>query len=620
MEELDITTDQTLPFNYPTTTEETKSIIKVVGVGGGGSNAVANMYKEGIQKVSYLIINTDKAALNISPVPNKLVISEKGLGAGADPAKGEEYARQFESAIRNALDDGTEMAFITAGMGGGTGTGAGPIVAQVARDLGILTVGIVTIPFLFEGRKKIEQALCGVREMRKHVDALLVINNNRLIELYPDLTFFNAYKKADNTLTNAARSISDIINEIGYQNVDFADVARTLRGSGIALISTGEGEGENRLSNAINNAITSPLLQDNDINNAERLLFVLCFSQQNPATMEEFGQLNHFVENLNPNIDVVKTGAYQDDSLGDKLRIIILAAGFGIEEGINKIDDTSIPAKANGKPDTNTSITKLAPPPAPTISATGDETAANRTISMADTEPNVSIHYTLDGSTPTAASQEYTIPFQLKASADSAMTSYIVTAVAIRDGVASTSASRPVSLMRATGESAKAVETTEMPEPVQPQPMKQTLQPQQTPQTQQLHIEPQQTPVEPKDTVIVPPVQEPVASATTNPQPAEPKATAADSGIVPTQDPNLGFLEMQKYYGAEKAEDIRMDKIREHYYMLNDSDLSNEELVDMLEKMPAYNRSYEQLCQLKNMSQTKNGTNPAQSANNGQML
>ena len=184
--------DNTLQFVYPETTEQTKSIIKVVGVGGGGSNAVQNMYKEGIQEVTYLVVNTDKKALEASNVPNRLQISDDGLGAGAKPEKAEAFAIQYEEAIRTALNDGTKMAFITAGMGGGTGTGAGPVVAKIAKELGILTIGIVTIPFEFEGIRKIQKALRGVAEMRKHVDALLVVNNTRLAEIYPDLNLSSA--------------------------------------------------------------------------------------------------------------------------------------------------------------------------------------------------------------------------------------------------------------------------------------------------------------------------------------------------------------------------------------------------------------------------------------------
>ena len=570
--------NETLPFGYPQVTEQSKSIIKVVGVGGGGSNAVANMFKEGIQEVTYLVINTDKAALENSPVPNKLQISDKGLGTGANAEKGKAYADQYEDAIRNALNDGTEMVFITAGMGKGTGTGAGPVVARIAKDMGILTVGIVTIPFRFEGRRKIEKALKGVREMRKHVDALLVINNNRLIEIYPDLEFYNAFKKADDTLTNAARSISDIINKTGYQNIDFEDVKTTLEGSGIAIISSGEAEGENRVTQAIQNAINSPLLQDNNILNTQRLLIEFCFSSQKPLTMDEMDEVSDFVDNLDPDINVIH-GSMQDDTLGEKVRIIILAAGFKMEDVVSPSE-----ALANNKPSRPDPFVSReeppvepkpepVPPTAPTISVTGDETASSRIVSMANADDDVTIRYTLDGSTPTADSPLYTTAFTLKASADSPTTTTVVTAIALRGALASDTISRPVSLTRATvvEESALAnapQEPTEVAEPV---------------------AEPVVTQEKPE-----PP---------TPPTPPAPKAEEIE--VKQTSDPLEGLDEISRYYGQEVATEARMNDIRKMYYKLNDNDLSNEALANMLEQMPCYNRRYEQLCELKKVSESR---------------
>ena len=324
-----------LDFDFKPATEN-HSIIKVVGVGGGGSNAVEHMYETGIEDVSFLIINTDKQALEGSAIPNKLLISEKGLGAGAKPEIARSFAEQYADAIRQTLSDGTEMVFITAGMGGGTGTGAAPIVAQISHELGILTVGIVTIPFKFEGKKKILMALEGVKAIEKWCDALLVVNNNRLIDIYPDLNFGNAFSKADDTLTTAAKSISDIINKRGYINLDFADVSTTLRNGGVALISTGSASGENRLSKAIEAAKTSPLLQDNKITDAKHLLFELCFSHQNPISMAEIAEMNKFVDGLNSDIEVI-WGAMYDDELGDKVRIILLASGFAMNHNTGDI-------------------------------------------------------------------------------------------------------------------------------------------------------------------------------------------------------------------------------------------------------------------------------------------
>ena len=308
----------------------------MVGVGGGGSNAVEHMYETGIEDVSFLIINTDKQALEGSNIPNKLLIGEKGLGAGAKPEIARNFAEQYAETIRQALSDGTEMVFITAGMGGGTGTGAAPIVAQISHELGILTVGIVTIPFKFEGKKKILMALEGVKSIEKWCDALLVVNNNRLIDIYPDLNFGNAFSKADDTLTTAAKSISDIINKRGYINLDFADVSTTLRNGGVALISTGSANGENRLSKAIEAAKTSPLLQDNKITDAKHLLFELCFSHQNPISMAEIAEMNHFVDGLNSDIEVI-WGAMYDDDLGEDVRIILLASGFAMNHNTGDI-------------------------------------------------------------------------------------------------------------------------------------------------------------------------------------------------------------------------------------------------------------------------------------------
>ena len=242
--------------------------IMVVGVGGGGNNAINNMYKQDVKDVAFVVCNTDNQALENSPVSKKLLLGPtitRGKGAGNDPKKAQKAAEESEDDIREMLSNGTKMVFITAGMGGGTGTGAAPVVARVARELGLLTIGIVTIPFLFEGQTKIEKALDGADEMSKYVDALLVINNERLSEIYSDLTFLNAFGKADDTLTIAARSISELITGEGYINLDFNDVDTTLRNGGAAIISSGYGEGENRVSKAFDEALKSPLLKKRDI-------------------------------------------------------------------------------------------------------------------------------------------------------------------------------------------------------------------------------------------------------------------------------------------------------------------------------------------------------------------
>ncbi|MBO5445509.1 MAG: cell division protein FtsZ [Muribaculaceae bacterium] len=311
-----------------------KSIIKVIGVGGGGDNAVNYMFRQNIPYVNFVVCNTDEQALNMSPVPNKLVLGwdvTHGRGAGNDPAVGRQCAEASADEIRNLFDDSTEMVFITAGMGGGTGTGAAPVVARIAKEEGKLTIGIVTVPFLFEGKKKILKAFEGAKEMQKNVDALLVINNENLIEIYPDYDFFNAFEKADDTLANAARSISEIISEECYINVDFEDVKTTLKGSGTAIISTAYGEGENRISSAIRNAIHSPLLRQHDINTSQRLLLKFSCSRTSsrPITAAEMTEIYNFTSQLSDSIDV-KWGIADNPDLGDKLKVTILASGFNL--------------------------------------------------------------------------------------------------------------------------------------------------------------------------------------------------------------------------------------------------------------------------------------------------
>lgn len=308
------------------------SIIKVIGVGGGGSNAVNYMYEQQIPHINFVICNTDEDHLKRSPVPTKVLIGKSitnGLGAGNIPEVGKKCAESSEEEIKALFDEKTEMVFITAGMGGGTGTGAAPIVAQLAKEAGKLTIGIVTIPFFFEGEKKIIKAIEGAEEMKKNVDAILVINNENLIDLYKDLNFFNAFSKADDTLANAARSISEIISDPCYVNVDFQDVKTTLKNSGTAIISTAIGEGEHRISEGIHNALHSPLLKKHDIYSSKRLLFkFMCWKDSpNPLRAEEFNEITQFTAKLPASIDV-KWGIGDDPSLGDKVKITILASGF----------------------------------------------------------------------------------------------------------------------------------------------------------------------------------------------------------------------------------------------------------------------------------------------------
>ena len=316
-------------------TPEKYSIIKVIGVGGGGGNAVNHMYREGIHDVSFVLCNTDNQALNNSPVPVHLQLGKEGLGAGNRPEKARAAAEETIDDIKNILNDGTRMAFITAGMGGGTGTGAAPVIARVSKELDILTVGIVTIPFRFEGARKIDQALDGVEEMAKHVDALLVVNNERLREIYPDLTLLDAFGKADDTLSVAAKSIAEIITYEGYMNLDFNDVKTILQNGGVAIMSTGYGEGEGRVKKAIDDALNSPLLNDNDIFKSKKILLSLGFSNEKDKNsalmMEEMNEVTDFMSRFDSDYET-KWGVTIDPELGQKVKITILATGFGIED------------------------------------------------------------------------------------------------------------------------------------------------------------------------------------------------------------------------------------------------------------------------------------------------
>ncbi len=326
--------------NYPNSIvdfglpEKEHSIIKVIGVGGGGGNAVNHMYREGIHDVTFVLCNTDNQALNDSPVPVHLQLGKEGLGAGNKPAKAREAAEESLDDIKAMLNDGTKMAFITAGMGGGTGTGAAPVIARVSKEMGILTVGIVTIPFRFEGARKIDQALDGVEEMSKHVDALLVINNERLREIYPELTVLDAFGKADDTLSVAARSIAEIITVHGLINLDFNDVKTVLKDGGVAIMSTGYGEGEGRVKKAIDDALNSPLLNDNDVFNSKKILLSISFCGEGDGKdslkMEEMNDVNDFMAKFGSDFEI-KWGLATDPELGKKVKVTILATGFGID-------------------------------------------------------------------------------------------------------------------------------------------------------------------------------------------------------------------------------------------------------------------------------------------------
>lgn len=319
-----------MPFDLPT---ETHNIIKVIGVGGGGGNAVKNMYRTGIRDVSFVLCNTDNQALAKSEIPVKLQIGRnttKGLGAGNDPEVARQAAEENIEDIRAQFTDGTEMAFITAGMGGGTGTGAAPVVAREAKNAGVLTIGVVTIPFKFELRPKIVQALKGVDAISKHVDALLVINNERIFDIYQNCNVHDAFHRVDDTLTIAVKSISEIITAEGIINLDFRDVSKVLRDGGVAIMSYGIGKGERRLAEAIENALHSPLLNDNDIYNSKKILFNIYGSTKHPLMVEEMEEISRFTDKfVSKDIEVI-WGLATDDNLDEEVKITILATGFGV--------------------------------------------------------------------------------------------------------------------------------------------------------------------------------------------------------------------------------------------------------------------------------------------------
>ena len=311
--------------------DKTKDIIKVIGVGGGGCNAVSNMYREGIDNVSFAVCNTDSQSLRNSPVPVKIQLGT-GLGAGANPEIAKRDAEEAVDDIKRLLSDGTKMCFITASMGGGTGTGASPIIAGVCKQLNILTVGIVTIPFFFEKRNKIITALQGVEQLRKNVDALLIVNNERLCDIYADtrVPIKEAFKTADKLLSDATRSIAELITVEGTINLDFRDVEATIKGGGGALMAIGRASGEKRVQNAILNALDSPLLYGSDISKAKRILFNIYTSEEHPLLINEMQEIDSFMYELDPNINVI-WGVSDDNTVGEDAKVIILATGLDNE-------------------------------------------------------------------------------------------------------------------------------------------------------------------------------------------------------------------------------------------------------------------------------------------------
>ena len=325
-----------------------QGIIKVIGVGGGGCNAVRNMYNEGVEGVTYAACNTDSQSLKSSPVPVKMLLGASGLGAGANPELGRQEAENNVEDIKTLLSDGTKMVFVTAGMGGGTGTGAAPVVAKVAKDMGLLTIGIVTIPFYFEKKKKIIKALKGVDELRKNVDAILIVNNERLCDVYSnsEISIKEAFQRADNILKDAVKGISELItvHSDGSINLDFRDVETTMKNGGGAIMAMGRANGKNRVEKAIIDALDSPLLYGNDIGKAKRILFNIYASEEHPIFVSEMQEIDDFFDQLDPNIDVI-WGTSTDDTLGEDAKVTILATGLEddlrceVQENVHRDDD-----------------------------------------------------------------------------------------------------------------------------------------------------------------------------------------------------------------------------------------------------------------------------------------
>ena len=335
--------DMGIEFNAP---KDKSSIIKVIGVGGGGNNALQHMYERGIHGVDFIVLNTDAQALDEHSVSNKVQLGSRtteGLGAGADPEVGEKAAIESMDDIREALGHNTKMVFITAGMGGGTGTGAAPVVAQVAKELGILTVAIVTLPFDFEGKRRLEQAYSGLEKLRENVDSLIIINNDRLAEQYPDLDYEEAFSQANEVLTNAAKGMAEVITAPFKVNIDFRDAKTVLENSGTALMSIGIASGENRAEDAVKRALDSPLLNDNKITGAKKVMLLILSGDEHKAKMNEIKFISSYIQNEaggGNKADVI-FGVGTEDGLGESIKVLVVATGFAPEHEKN----TAIPAE-----------------------------------------------------------------------------------------------------------------------------------------------------------------------------------------------------------------------------------------------------------------------------------
>ena len=324
----------TFTDNIPTPEdwENTKSIIKVIGVGGGGCNVVTGMFNEKFYDVEFVICNTDKQSLSTSNVPEKIRLGSKGLGAGLDPENGRHAAEESIDKIKKALSDSSEMVFIMAGMGGGTGTGAAPVIAKLAKNMGKLTVGVVTVPFRDEGPDFFRRAILGIRELKKHVDCLIIIDNQKLYEYFGDLDVDEAFLQVNEVLSNAVKSIAELITRPGIMNIDFADVKRCLKDSGMALIGTGTASGPDRVTRAVEAAFESPLLSDCDLTTTKGVLVNITYSNENKPKMSEIGQIADYARNYTGNPLAFKRGTAIDPKLGDEISVTIIATGFNLQD------------------------------------------------------------------------------------------------------------------------------------------------------------------------------------------------------------------------------------------------------------------------------------------------
>ncbi|WP_375418230.1 cell division protein FtsZ [uncultured Hymenobacter sp.] len=406
---------------------QNKSIIKVIGVGGGGSNAVKHMHKQGIKDVEFIICNTDRQALESSTVPHKLQIGAElteGLGAGAKPERGRQAAIESKEEIRNLLNQGTKMLFITAGMGGGTGTGAAPVIAQVAQELGILTVGIVTAPFVFEGKRKREQAEQGIRELSEHCDTVLVILNDKLRQLYGNLAMGAAFAKADTVLTTAAKSIAEIITVTSDVNVDFEDVKTVMKESGAAVMGSSITEGENRARRAAEEALNSPLLNNTDIQGAQKILLSIMSGQDHELEMDELTEITAYIQEKAGQDAEMIFGHGVDDTLGQSIRVTVIATGFARDaHTINSPQPAAARPAAPAGPDPQINIfdrerqdaapTPPAPanaPSAPVLPTFGNSPSASSTASLPAETPRVTFDLNGPGAPVAAVAPQASLP------------------------------------------------------------------------------------------------------------------------------------------------------------------------------------------------------------------